>query len=107
MHLNGLDRALIRRSTENMLPNKIRLNQTVRGVQGADWLYRMRHVWGEFVNEAKELLNDHNLQKFINMEVINSALRNIEEGPQPERATNNNYRLLMRAVIIARFLKQF
>ena len=32
---DGFDRALIRRSTENFLPDKVRLNQHYRGVQGA------------------------------------------------------------------------
>ncbi|MGQ4671626.1 hypothetical protein ACUIJ5_25025 [Bacillus toyonensis] len=38
---NGLDRALIRRATKNFLPDKVRLNQRVRGIQGADGVYRM------------------------------------------------------------------
>ena len=32
---NGMNRALIRRATENYLPDKVRLNQRTRGVQGA------------------------------------------------------------------------
>ena len=32
---NGLDRSLIRRSTENLLPDKVRLNR-VRGFQAAE-----------------------------------------------------------------------
>ncbi|GAE94772.1 asparagine synthetase [Gracilibacillus boraciitolerans JCM 21714] len=42
---NGLDRALIRNATKGYLPDKIRLNQRVRGIQAADWLYRMQPVW--------------------------------------------------------------
>ena len=49
---NGLDRALIRRSTENYLPDKVRLNQRVRGVQGADWVHRMIPYWDKFIEEA-------------------------------------------------------
>ena len=46
---NGIDRALIRRSTENLLPDEIRLNQRIRGVQGADWVHRMIPYWNQFV----------------------------------------------------------
>lgn len=38
---NGLDRALIRRSTGNLLPDEVRLNQRIQGVQGAYWVHRM------------------------------------------------------------------
>ena len=42
---NGMDRALIRRATENYLPDKVRLNQQIRGVQGVDWVHRMMPRW--------------------------------------------------------------
>ena len=46
---NGMDRALIRRATEQYLPDKVRLNQHIRGVQGADWVHRMMPIWDTFV----------------------------------------------------------
>ena len=49
---NGIDRALIRRATENILPDEVRLNQRIRGVQGADWVHRMIPYWNSFLNEA-------------------------------------------------------
>ena len=42
---NGYDRALIRRATKRYLPDKVRLNQQIRGVQGADWVHRMIPNW--------------------------------------------------------------
>ena len=36
----GLDRALIRRATKHYLPDEVRLNQRIRGIQGADWVHR-------------------------------------------------------------------
>ena len=49
---NGFDRSLIRRSTENYLPDKVRLNQRIHGVQGADWVHRMIPHWDMFVDEV-------------------------------------------------------
>ena len=46
--MNGIDRALIRRSTENILPDEIRLNQKIRGIQAADWIHRMVPHWDKF-----------------------------------------------------------
>ena len=45
--------ALIRRATENYLPDKVRLNQRIRGVQGADWVHRMIPNWDTFIEEVK------------------------------------------------------
>ena len=45
---NGFDRALIRRSTKDYLPDEVRLNQRIRGVQGADWVHRMVPTLGYF-----------------------------------------------------------
>ena len=43
--------SLIRRSTEKFLPDKVRLNQRIRGVQGADWVHRMIPYWNIFIDE--------------------------------------------------------
>ena len=51
---NGLDRALIRRATENVLPDEVRLNQQIRGIQGADWVHRMIPYWNTFIDEVKQ-----------------------------------------------------
>ena len=55
---NGMNRALIRRSTKGYLPDKERLNQRVRGVQGADCVYRMTPHWNKFIDELDKMSND-------------------------------------------------
>ena len=50
---NGVDRALIRRSTKQYLPDPVRLNQRIRGVQGADWIHRMLPSWRSFTEEVE------------------------------------------------------
>jgi asparagine synthase (glutamine-hydrolysing) len=104
---NGLDRALIRRSTENLLPDQIRLNQHVRGVQGADWLHRMIPDWSMLIEEVKELTNDSSLMNFFDEEVIRSALNNSEKGLRTESMSDPDYRILMRVVIVYRLLKKY
>ncbi|MEH6954649.1 lasso peptide isopeptide bond-forming cyclase [Neobacillus drentensis] len=104
---NGLDRALIRRSTENLLPDQIRLNQHVRGVQGADWLHRMIPDWSMLIEEVKELTNDSTVLNFFDEEVIRSALNNSEKGLRTESMSDPDYRILMRVVIVYRLLKKY
>ncbi|MEH7112164.1 lasso peptide isopeptide bond-forming cyclase [Neobacillus niacini] len=103
---NGLDRALIRRSTEGYLPNNVRLNQRIKGVQGADWVHRMVPHWNVFMEEMQQLSNDERILEFIDGARIKKALLKAKEGPRPEHATKPEYRLLMRSLIVYRFIKK-
>ncbi|MCM3724933.1 lasso peptide isopeptide bond-forming cyclase [Neobacillus cucumis] len=104
---NGLDRALIRRATENVLPEQIRLNQRVWGIQGADWLHRMVPNWNMLIEEIKELIKNKSVVGFFNEEVINSALIKSEKGPRIESMSDPDYRILMRSVIVYRLIKKY
>ncbi|UKS24929.1 lasso peptide isopeptide bond-forming cyclase [Paenibacillus sp. HWE-109] len=104
---NGLDRALIRRSTEKLLPDTIRLNQRIRGVQGADWVHRMVPHWDSFLDEAQQLSTDSNVLRFMDGAKIKSALLKVKAGARPELATDSEYRLLMRSLIVYRYMKKF
>ncbi|MFD4817506.1 lasso peptide isopeptide bond-forming cyclase [Peribacillus butanolivorans] len=104
---NGVDRALVRNSTENYLPDKVRLNQRYRGVQGADWVHRMLPKWGGFIEEIEQLSTDKKALEFLDGQAIKKALVKIKEGARPEFATDPEYKFLMRSLIVHRFLKQF
>ncbi|MGW6384302.1 lasso peptide isopeptide bond-forming cyclase [Peribacillus butanolivorans] len=104
---NGVDRALVRISTKNYLPDKVRLNQRYRGVQGADWVHRMLPKWGEFIEEIEQLSTDKKTLEFLDGQAINKALIKIKEGAKPEHATDPEYKFLMRSLIVHRFIKQF
>ncbi|MFJ8412527.1 lasso peptide isopeptide bond-forming cyclase [Bacillus paramycoides] len=103
---NGLDRSLIRRATKNFLPDKVRLNQRVRGVQGADGVYRMAPFWNEFIEEVEELSVDPVISEFLNVEVIKKAISKICKEPRPEYAFDLDFRILMRSLIFYRFIKK-
>nr|WP_263325095.1 lasso peptide isopeptide bond-forming cyclase [Neobacillus sp. Marseille-Q6967] len=104
---NGLDRSLIRRSTENYLPDNVRLNQRIRGVQGADWVHRMTPYWNQFIDQLQQLSKDERIFEFINQQLVVEALSKAKEGPKAEFATDSQIRLLMRALIVKRFIKKF
>lgn len=104
---NGMDRALIRSATVNFLPDKVRLNQRYRGVQGADWVHRMLPKWESFTDELQQLRTDKRALEYLDVQAINKALIKIEEGARPEHATNPEYKFLMRSLIVYRFLKKF
>ncbi|PEJ58441.1 asparagine synthetase B [Bacillus sp. AFS002410] len=102
---NGLDRSLIRRSMKTYLPDKVRLNQRVRGVQGADGVHRMTSFWQQFIDELKLLCTDSMASDIFNIEVLKSSIKNIEGEPRPEYVFDLDFRFLMRSLIVYRFLK--
>lgn len=103
---NGMDRALIRRATEHYLPDKVRLNQRVRGVQGADWLHRMLPYWNNFIEEIEALAQDKHVLNFLDVNVIKSAIHSVKGGVSSQNATDPQLKILMRALIFSRYLKK-
>ncbi|WP_404452358.1 lasso peptide isopeptide bond-forming cyclase [Virgibacillus necropolis] len=103
----GIDRALIRNSTKRFLPDDVRLNQRIRGVQGIDWVHRMVPHWETFINELKDISRDNRILKYIDGSVMNDAILKVEGGVKPEYATDPNYKILMRCLIVSRFIKKF
>ncbi|MFE4350605.1 lasso peptide isopeptide bond-forming cyclase [Peribacillus butanolivorans] len=103
---NGLDRALIRRSTNGYLPEKVRLNQQIRGIQGVDTISRMISEWKDFIFEIEQLTKDPLMSNFLNMSVIKNALNKIRVAPQPEFVFDHEFRTLMRSLIVYRFIKK-
>lgn len=104
---NGMDRALIRKSTKNILPDKVRLNQRIRGAQGVDWVHRMLPHWDGFVGELRKLSQSEMALKYFDGEAIHTALEKAAEGGNPKLATDPDYKLLMRSLITMRFLQKF
>ncbi|MDQ0198801.1 lasso peptide isopeptide bond-forming cyclase [Neobacillus ginsengisoli] len=104
---NGLDRALIRRATLNYLPENVRLNQRIRGVQGADWVHRIIPYWDKYKEELRQLCSDKKVLEYLDGQVLKTAFSKVEIGVKPENATDPNYKILMRSLIVYRFIKKF
>ncbi|MGP7818708.1 asparagine synthase-related protein [Niallia sp. 01092] len=102
---NGLGRSLIRRSTKGLLPDKVRLNQQVRGIQGADGIHRMRPHWRSFIEELHYLCEDQKMAEYFNISLIKEAISRIEADPQEEMIYGDELKTVMRSFIVYRFLK--
>lgn len=102
----GLDRALIRRATENYLPDDVRLNQRVRGVQGLDWLHRIRPDWHLFIEEAESMSKDDRMMSLVDGNLVKGALLRFKKKVDSNLAEDEGLRALMRSVIVYRFLKR-
>ncbi|TYS60087.1 asparagine synthetase B [Sutcliffiella horikoshii] len=104
---NGMDRALIRRATENYLPDTVRLNQRIRGAQGVDYIHRLTPDWDSFVEEVEQLKNNPILNEFINMRVLNKAFEKVRHGPRAEYSLDQDFWILMRSIIMHRYIKNY
>lgn len=104
--LGGLDRSFLRRATKNKLPDKVRLNQEQRGLQGADVIHRMKKQWGSFMEELKKMSNDSILSELIDTKTIKNAISNLGNEPRQEMVVENDFKILTRSLILYRFLQK-
>ncbi|WP_199619213.1 asparagine synthase-related protein [Paenibacillus alkalitolerans] len=104
---DGMDRSLIRRATRGYLPDEVRLNLRVRGVQGADWIHRMTPSWSEFTEQIHELCRDAAASSLLNVNQIKQSLSKIGSSPKPDCAFDPDTRLLMQGLVVYRFIRQY
>ncbi|MCJ8009107.1 asparagine synthase-related protein [Lederbergia wuyishanensis] len=104
---DGMERSFLRRATKNILPDKVRLNHHIRGIQAADTIHRMKSSWGEFHKEIQELIKDSLLSEILDVNVIRNSLSNLGKEPIPELVWSDDFKILSRSLIIYRFLKRF
>jgi asparagine synthase (glutamine-hydrolysing) len=104
---NGLDRALIRRSTKGILPENVRLNLRTRGAQGADGILRMSPHWNLFIGELELMVNDSIISRYLNIELIKKLIVKFKIIPLPEFIYDPELKILMRSLIFYRFIKKF
>ncbi|GGE30378.1 hypothetical protein GCM10011391_06240 [Pullulanibacillus camelliae] len=102
---NGRDRALIRRATHHYLPDHVRLNQKVRGIQGADAIQRMRDTWPALLGELQSMSRSPLVADVLDQQAIQNILQRIEE-PKPHYVFAPDFKMMMRSLILFRFIKK-
>ncbi|WP_062109503.1 asparagine synthase-related protein [Bacillus niameyensis] len=102
----GMERSFLRRATKNILPDKVRYNHRIRGIQGADTIHRMKRHWQAFLSELQKMKNDCVLTEFIHREVLENALAKIDNEPDPSLIWKNEFKILTRSYIVQRFLQK-
>jgi len=103
----GIGRSLIRRSTKGELPDKVRLNQRIRGIQGVDWVQRMIPQWKSFLIELHQMCKDSSMNDYMDTSSIQIAIEKVGKSPSPDQVGDPNIKYLMRSLIMYRFLKTF
>ncbi|ACV64006.1 Asparagine synthase (glutamine-hydrolyzing) [Desulfofarcimen acetoxidans DSM 771] len=97
-------RFLLRRAMEGILPDKVRLNRTVRGKQSADLTQRLQPCWPQLIAEIKKIGDRESERIYLDILKIREELTKFttlsDESPD-----NTSLRMLLRSLIFSRFLK--
>lgn len=100
----GEERRFIRRAMAGIVPDKVLLNETIRGKQSADWLQRLSPVWQEVIAEIKAIGNQGAARHYLDVGRICRTIAKIDE-PTKVTPDSDSVRMLLRAIIFCRFLQ--
>lgn len=101
---NGEERRFIRRAMRGIIPDKIRLNETVQGQQSADWLQRLIPYWQEVVAEVSRIGEQEIEWRYLDITRIKRSMAKMAK-PSAPMAEDYTVHMLIRALIFSRFLK--
>lgn len=104
--IGGMERALVRRATKNLLPDSVRLHRGSRGLQSADLIQRMKGNWGDFTRELHELTANPIMEDLVDCSLIKKKILNYQK-PHPNVILDDDFTILTRSLVIYRFVKQF
>ena len=65
----------------------------------------MNSSWSELIEEILQMEKDPIISGYLNSKTIKEALLTLQGGPRPEYVFNVDFKILMRSVIVYRFIK--
>ncbi|MCJ7681102.1 MAG: asparagine synthase-related protein [Candidatus Aminicenantes bacterium] len=101
----GVSRYLIRKSTEDLLPDIVR-NNTHKGLQAADIGKRLRLQWTDLQKTLAEVEKTSLVRELIDIRKMRTILRRLEKNLNP-KMTNDIGMILLRGMDSALFLAEF
>lgn len=101
----GKERELIRIAMEGILPDKIRLNYKVRGIQSVDWVQRLIPYVEEIKKELNRMLKNEMICYYINTEEIRGVLNSIIDTIYDSQV--RKFRMLIVTMIFGRFIEEY
>ena len=102
---DGKGRFLLRRAMSGIIPDKVRLNETTRGRQSADWVQRVQPSWPELAAEIRNIGTREAEKEYLDIARIQRELTNFS-SLKDNAADDSNLRMLIRSLIFSRFLRQ-
>ncbi|MDA8337477.1 MAG: asparagine synthase-related protein [Peptococcaceae bacterium] len=100
----GQERSLLRRAMTGILPDKVRLNTGERGRQSADWAQRLEASWPELAAEIRSIGDLEAEREYLDIARIHRFVDRVDIT-KDHAASNPNLRMLVRSLILSRFLR--
>lgn len=100
----GQERSLIRRAMKGILPDEIRLNNSSRGQQSADWVQRLRNDWVSVNSKLRDAFEINEIKRYIATEKVLKALEEI--GTVPKDEESQKIRLLIVSLVFSSFINK-
>lgn len=101
---DGQERYLIHRYLEGILPDKVRLNISTRGLQSADWIQRIVPEWNSMCDSLEMHLNDSGIKHYINVDKIKKELFSMRDIPDEKR--QHVVRMIIITFVLSEFIKK-
>ncbi|WP_281884306.1 asparagine synthase-related protein [Paenibacillus sp. YYML68] len=101
----GNERYLLRRAMKGILPEPIRANISTRGVQSADWKYRLELHQERLRQEMDEALANQDLAQYVDVDKMRGVRKQLE-GTISE-LDEDVLRMSLITIIVHRFLRGF
>lgn len=98
----GVERSIIKRAMKDILPDKIRLNNSVRGLQSADWVQRMKADWSQIKSEFLEAMENDTIKKYVDKDYALSLLEGIDEPLSYDE--HGKLQMIMNIISLKRFI---
>lgn len=102
---DGNERYLIRRAMKDIIPDKIRLNTSTRGLQSADWIQRLEPAWEDVCRELECILRDEEIHKYIDCNKLDKELSDLKYGLDENKP--DIIRMFLITIVFYRFIKNF
>lgn len=102
---NGQERYLIYKYMEGILPDKVRLNISTRGLQSADWIQRILPEWYSMCDTLDEYLSYSEVKHYIDVDKIKKELASMRDFPNEKKP--HVVRMIIITLVIGQFIKDF
>lgn len=100
---NGIERSLIRNAMKDRIPDKVRLNHTKRGIQGADWIDRLYPYKKEIMDEFTGILQKDYIFNILDLDKMKQL---VSDDNLWYVKNNNAIRSIITTIVFSRFYEE-
>ena len=101
---NGVERKLIREYMKDLIPDEIRNDIFHRGLQSADWIFRLNDKKDEVCNLINKAINSPLIEKYIDKSKVCEQFEKVKEDISLQN--QDSVKLLLLIVILEKYISK-